>query len=167
MNTINNLLPIGTRVTHFGGGPSTHGKGVIIKHNGVKSSTYLEEKPEEAIKLASEAGLMGGIIASFYSGSRCPYVVHWDPSEKYPEGYKDVYEPESVQVVPPQIFKKDDKLKAIWVTDEDGESCEGRLIWGEIVTMMDRTSDRRPFIIVERANGRKFQYETKRFELVE
>ena len=45
--------------------------------------------------------------------------------------------------------------------------CEGGLAVGEIVTMMDRTSATRPFIIIERANGRQYQLETKRFELVE
>ena len=64
-------------------------------------------------------------------------------------------------------FKKGDSLRVINNLDEDGEVCEGGLAVGEIVTMMDRTSATRPFIIIERANGRQYQLETKRFELVE
>jgi len=165
MNTNNELLPIGTRVTHFDGGPNTHGKGVIVAYNGAQPNSYLEEKPAEAIELASKAGLLGGLVSGFYSSARCPYVVHYDPSEKYPQGYKDVYEPDSIRVVQPQVFKKDDKLRAVWVTEEDGEPCDGGLKWGDIVTMMDRTNVNRPFIIVLKANGRQFQFDAKRFEL--
>ncbi len=94
--TAQKLLPLQTRVKHFDGGPDTHGTGTIVAYNGAKSSSYLETNFEKAVELASEAGLLGGLVNSFYSGERCPYVVHWDPSEKYPEGYKDVYEPESL-----------------------------------------------------------------------
>ncbi len=61
-------------------------------------------------------------------------------------------------------FKKGDSLRVINNLDEDGEACEGRLDMGEIVTMVDRTSAGRAFIIIERANGRRYQLETKRFE---
>ena len=47
----------------------------------------------------SEAGLAEALVSSFYDKNRCPYVVHWDPSDRYPEGYKDVYEPDSVRVI--------------------------------------------------------------------
>lgn len=62
-------------------------------------------------------------------------------------------------------FYKGDKLKAVNVLDDDGEPCEGRLIMGEIVTMDDRSSECRPFIIVTRENGRQLQIEKTRFEL--
>lgn len=64
-------------------------------------------------------------------------------------------------------FKKGDSLRVINNLDEDGEPCEGALSIGEIVTMVDRSSEFRSFIIIERANGRQYQLETKRFELVE
>lgn len=62
-------------------------------------------------------------------------------------------------------FYKGDKLKAVNVLDDDGEPCEGRLIMGEIVTMDDRSSEYRPFIIVTRENGRQLHIEKTRFEL--
>ena len=62
-------------------------------------------------------------------------------------------------------FYKGDKLKAVNVLDDDGEPCEGRLIMGEIVTMDDRSSECRPFIIVTRENGRQLHIEKTRFEL--
>jgi hypothetical protein len=61
-------------------------------------------------------------------------------------------------------FYEGDTLRAINVMDGD-EPCEGRLEMGELVTMMDRTSEYRPFIIVQRENGRKVQLESTRFEL--
>lgn len=91
-----NLLPINTRVTHFDGGPDTHGKGTIIGYNGVQSNTYLKENFKEGVEMAAEAGLLGAVIASMYSSDRCPYVVKFDPREKYPEGYQDVYEASSI-----------------------------------------------------------------------
>lgn len=94
------LLPIGSRVTHFDGGEFTHGKGTIIGYNGVSDSTKaleviasgeLDSQPDAVQQL-----VVKGAICGAYSGSRCPYVVHFDPSEKYPDGYKDVYEVDSV-----------------------------------------------------------------------
>lgn len=93
------LLPIGQRVTHFDGGKDTHGKGTIVAYNGIEPNNYLNEKPKDAIELAGQAGLLSGLIGSFYDKTRCPYVVHWDPSERYPNGYKDVYEPESINAI--------------------------------------------------------------------
>lgn len=88
------MLKIGTRVSHFDGGPNTHGLGTIVGYNGVSPNKYAEDKPEEALELAIPFGLVGTLIESmFYSGERCPYVVQWD------NGYKDVYEKESVQEV--------------------------------------------------------------------
>lgn len=62
-------------------------------------------------------------------------------------------------------FLKGDSLRVINNLDEDGELCEGAPAIGEIMTMVDRTSEFRSFIIVERANGRKLQLEKHRFEL--
>ena len=97
------LLPINTRVTHFNGDASTHGKGTIVGYNGIEPNAYLNEKPTEAIQLAGEAGLMNALVGSFYDKNRCPYVVHWDPSERYPEGYKDVYEPTSIREIKEEV----------------------------------------------------------------
>jgi hypothetical protein len=170
MNTNQTLLPIGTRVTHFDGGPNTHGKGTIVKYNGVKPNEYMNEKPIEAMALAAKAGLGAALLSSLYDGTRCPYVVHYDPSERYPEGYKDVYEPDSIQVIstPAEVqhFRKGDRLKVIWNTDEDGDTVEG-MIMGEVVIMKDRSSEYRDFIIVERANGREKHLEKVRFELAD
>lgn len=64
-------------------------------------------------------------------------------------------------------FFANDKLKVIRNTDDDGEPCEGRLILGEIVTMIDPSSRyRRAHITIQRANGRCYQLEKDRFELV-
>ena len=106
--TAKELLPIGTRVTHFDGGPTTHGKGTIIAYNGVAPSPYLKSNFKEAVELAGDAGLLGGVVAGMYDGTRCPYVVHFDVArgdtdhdremrEKYPRGYRDVYERDSVK----------------------------------------------------------------------
>lgn len=62
-------------------------------------------------------------------------------------------------------FYRGDKLRAISVLDEDGEPCEGRLVLDEIVTMTDRSSEYRPFIIIERENGKQLQLEKTRFIL--
>lgn len=99
------LLPVGQRVTHFDGGPHTHGKGTIVAYNTQEPIAYVEEKLDVAAELVADlkektgVDLMPTLITGFYSFERCPYVVHWDPSEKYPEGYKDVYEHESVQPI--------------------------------------------------------------------
>ena len=61
-------------------------------------------------------------------------------------------------------FLKGDSLRVIDNLDEDGEPCEGRLSMGEIVTMIDRTSEGRSMIIIERSDGRQFQLEKYRFE---
>lgn len=66
-----------------------------------------------------------------------------------------------------QTFIRGDKLKAINVLEEDGEPCEGRLRLNEIVTMVDRTSENRTHILIERSNGRRLQLEKTRFELAE
>lgn len=64
-------------------------------------------------------------------------------------------------------FKYGDKLRTVRNVGEDGDKMEGGLAIGDVVTMMDRTSYNRPFIIVERADGRKWQLEADRFELLE
>lgn len=64
-------------------------------------------------------------------------------------------------------FLKGNTLRVIDNLDEDGELCEGAPVIGEIVTMIDRTSEGRTFIMVERKNGRKLQLEKYRFELAD
>lgn len=89
------LLPIGTRVNHSG-----HGLGTIVAHNGVPRNSYVEANlgsPE--IGAAVQAGLGAGIISSFYSGDRYPYIVQFDPTKKYPSGYKDVYDVDGTVMV--------------------------------------------------------------------
>ena len=107
------LLPIGQRVTHFGGGAGTHGKGTIVAYNGVKADEYAKNNLRDAVQIVDTAApsplkeqLFGAMVDSFYDGTRCPYVVQWDPrmdgSEiawKYPKGYKDVYEPDSINAI--------------------------------------------------------------------
>ena len=99
------LLPIGQRVTHFEGGPGTHGKGTIVGYNGIEPNGYAQTNLKEATQIAGsvedtalKASLLGGIVNSFYDKTRCPYIVQWDPrnddseiARKYPNGYKDVY----------------------------------------------------------------------------
>ena len=99
------LLPIGQRVTHFEGGPGTHGKGTIVGYNGVEPNNYAQQNPGQAAALVGQVVdpqvkvmLADGLINSFYDAGRYPYVVQWDPrndgsdfAKKYPEGYKDVY----------------------------------------------------------------------------
>jgi len=109
------LLRIGQRVTHFDGGPNTHGKGTIVAYNGVKPDSYAAKKPVEAANMVANCfsdpkikeAMLGALTHSFYDGTRCPYVVHWDPrnddseiGKKYPQGYKDVYEPDSIREIP-------------------------------------------------------------------
>jgi hypothetical protein len=67
---------------------------------------------------------------------------------------------------PPVHFFKGDKLKVIDIMD-DGERCAGKLEIDEIVTMVDRSSECREFIIIEKANGRQVQLEKRRFVLHE
>jgi hypothetical protein len=83
-----NLLPIGTLVYHDG-----HGNGTIVAYNSIQQNTYVEANlgsPEVAA--AVSAGLGEAIVSSFYSGSRYPYVVQFEPSDRFPTGYKDVYD---------------------------------------------------------------------------
>jgi hypothetical protein len=109
------LLQIGQRVTHFDGNPkSTHGKGTIVAYNGIEPDNYAQTNPKDAADAvgsiqdpALKAQMMGAVVNSFYDGKRCPYVVHWDPrnddseiGKKYPNGYRDVYEPDSVRAIP-------------------------------------------------------------------
>lgn len=110
MTTQAQLLPINTRVTHFDGGPSTHGKGTIVAYNGIKPNNYLKENFKEGVEMAAEAGLLGGVVNSLYDSVRCPYVVQWDYrqeffnefphlKDRYPDGYRDVYETSSVNEI--------------------------------------------------------------------
>jgi len=100
------LFGIGQRVTHFDGGPGTHGKGTIVAYNGVKPDSYAAKNPAKAAELVAgcftdpklKEAMAGALVNSFYDGDRYPYVVQWDPrvddsdiARKYPNGYKDVY----------------------------------------------------------------------------
>ena len=91
---MNPLLPIGTRVNHFDGGPHTHGPGTIVEYNCVLDNAYVKENLPEAAELAAKVGMLSGLVETFYSSDRCPYIVQWD------NGYKDVYEPQSLTVIP-------------------------------------------------------------------
>lgn len=112
------LLPIGQRVTHFKGGADTHGKGTIVAYNGIKPDSYAAKNPVKAAGIVAECfsdpaikgAMLGALTHSFYDGTRCPYVILWDPRNdgseialKYPNGYKDVYEPGSIEVIPGEI----------------------------------------------------------------
>jgi hypothetical protein len=109
-----NLLPIGTRITHFDGNPEfTHGKGTIIAYNGISPNNYMQTNFKEAVEIAAKAGLIDGLVNGMYDGARCPYVVRFDINSKkvgkYPKGYKDVYERECIQPLMPEenIFPSD------------------------------------------------------------
>lgn len=91
------LLPIGTRVTHWHGGADTHGKGTIVAYNFVEPSEYLKTNFKDAVEIASKGQVVDGLIRSFYDKDRYPYLVHFDPSAAYPKGYRDVYGPDSIQ----------------------------------------------------------------------
>mgnify|MGYP003407455599 FL=1 len=130
------LLPIGSRVTHWDGGPNTWGKGTIIAYNQVEPSSYLKTNFSEAVEMANEVGLLGGVLGMLYDRTRCPYVVQWDirvgdsefdkeKREKYPRGYRDVYEHDSVRAYPNEestlsIFPDDwtRVMGRIWLSDE-------------------------------------------------
>lgn len=98
MTTEQTLLPIGTKVRHFDGGPDTHGIGTIIGYNGVeenpKAFEYLklaESGPSEVQELAAAVA-----FTSMYSKDRYPYVVRFSPSKEHPDGLKEVYGPSEV-----------------------------------------------------------------------
>lgn len=176
MSSQQNILPLFTRVTHFDGGPGSHGKGTIVAYNGVQPIPYFEERPVEAAEMANRAGLISVLAVSAYNAVRCPYVVQWDYrqdffdqfphlKEQYPDGYRDVYEPDSIREIVSCPFVKGDQLKMIRPKDPDGERCEGGLEFGEIVTVEDITIQHHGFITVKRANGRSYQLEKNRFEL--
>jgi hypothetical protein len=135
-----NLLPIGTRVTHWDGAPNTHGKGTIIGYNGIEPMSYLQSNFKEAVELAASVGLEGGLINAMYDKNRCPYIVQFDvrvgdsdldieKRNKYPRGYRDTYEVDSVQPWPNpnhplNIFPND------WVTVMGRQWDEKAKNWG-------------------------------------
>lgn len=85
MNTT--LLPIGTRVNHTG-----HGNGTIVAYNGTQENSYvIENLGSPEVSAAVQAGLGSAIVESFYGATRYPYVIKYDPTEQYPNGYQDVY----------------------------------------------------------------------------
>lgn len=122
MSTPQKLLPIGTRISHHAGNPDWgHGKGTIVDYNGRKASDYLNNNFKEAVELAASVGLLDAVVESFYSSDRCPYVIRFDPSEKYLKGYKDVYEPDSANPIDePNIFhgKSTNVLRRMWLEDQ-------------------------------------------------
>lgn len=110
MNTQENkeevkLLPLKTRVAHFGGGPNSHGFGTIVEYNGVKPSAYAQSNLKDAAEIAAAGGMLNGLIGSLYDGVRCPYIVQWD------HGYKDVYEPTSVTELTAEVYAKAVRLR--------------------------------------------------------
>jgi hypothetical protein len=68
------LLPIGQRVTHFGGEiPGTHGKGTIVGYNGVEPKNYGQSNPGKAAEMIGQvddpqakAALASGLVNSMY-----------------------------------------------------------------------------------------------------
>lgn len=113
------LLPIGQRVTHFDGGPSTHGKGTIVGYNQRLTMEYVSSNLGDAVAAVgavespTREQMLSAIAGSFYDSTRCPYLVQWDPyvpreddsaikreiGLAYPQGYRDVYEPDSIQAI--------------------------------------------------------------------
>lgn len=76
--------PVGTRVVHdYAEG---RGPGVIVGLNSQEPMPYLEERPLEALSLATEAGLTEACLNAFYSADRYPFRVRFDR-----DGYTDVY----------------------------------------------------------------------------
>lgn len=75
---------------------------------------------------------------------------------------------DGVKINNPELthFYKGDQLKVIDNMDDD-ERCEGGIEIDEIVTMMDRSSEARKLIIIERTNGKQVQLEKRRFVLHE
>ena len=128
------LLPIGTRVTHFDGNPEyTHGKGTIVAYNGIEPNSYLQSNFKDAVEIAAGAGLLEALLTSVYDKNRCPYVVHFDLNprklDKYPKGYRDVYEHEGVRSLSPEesIFTSDDVniVMRTWsMTVDEGKSMK-------------------------------------------
>ena len=89
---MNTLLPLQTRVYHTG-----HGLGTIVAYNGRVSNDYTATRLDsDVLAQAVQAGLTDAIVNSFYGADRYPYVVHFDANDKYPEGYKDVYDVDDV-----------------------------------------------------------------------
>lgn len=128
------LLPIGTRVTHFDGDPRyTHGKGTIVAYNGIEPNRYLQTNFKDAVEMAGEVGMLDALVSSAYDKYRCPYVVRFDinprKADKYPRGYKDVYEHDSVHPLTPEenIFPSDDIqfMMRVWdLATGDGKSMK-------------------------------------------
>lgn len=85
------MITIGTRVYHSG-----HGYGTIVDYNGQQRNRYLEERPREAVEIASSLGIdmTQPLINSFYNGDRYPYIIRFD------YGYQDVYSEQEFEVNP-------------------------------------------------------------------
>ena len=96
------LYPIGTEVKHCG-----HGFGKIVGYNDnvagdpkdvldklddFKQDNELNAHQEAFLNQAAQTKMLNGL----YDGDRYPYKIQFEPSEKFPEGYKDVYGLESV-----------------------------------------------------------------------
>lgn len=75
---------VGDKVYHSG-----HGEGVIIGLNGTPKKEFKVEHFLMAEPLFQELG--NGLVNSFYDKESFPYIVQFMPTEKYPNGYKDVY----------------------------------------------------------------------------
>ena len=82
------MLAIGTKVYHDG-----HGAGTIVAYNGRAAVSYAAANfGSELVGAAVQAGLTAAIVDSMYGCDRYPYVVQFEPTERYPAGYKDVYD---------------------------------------------------------------------------
>ena len=106
---LSNLKPINTPCRHWG-----HGPGKIAAYN-TSPGFDLDQKIEQlrAIKdegasLSKEedhllnAVFVGAALGGIYGGDRYPYVVKFEPTEKYPEGFQEVYSHDEI------IFEGDD-----------------------------------------------------------
>ena len=75
------MFQVGNRIQHAG-----HGLGTIVAFNGTPPNQYFNERPREVLELVEQVPqLSAGLVSSFYSSDRYPYVVRFD------SGYQDVY----------------------------------------------------------------------------
>lgn len=135
MSTIRKkLYPVGTHVFMSHG----HGYGRIVGYNGQKRVDI-----DQQLRWLSDSNvpagfpavcLMGGLAAGMYSGDRYPYVVKWDPSEKWPDGYQDVYGPEGLHFsVTGERGNKD-----AWTEMRMDGSQTNLAVYNELVEISDR-----------------------------
>jgi len=91
------LKAVGTPCYHCG-----HGRGLIIGYNGQEAADV--DKQFEQLKAVSDennlneqytnqlAGVVCKAVAQgVYSSDRYPYIIRYEPSEKWPDGFKECY----------------------------------------------------------------------------